>query len=135
MKPEDYKEHIKLRDDADSNLRSIEKLQREDTQRNDEAQTKTKVNELIAANAATQATVAAMAEDNSNTKAMLAQLLQMQATQNKKVTETETEHSTEPKTKLPNDNRIHKRQPKPNRTLNSLLNCNPWECCRTATTQ
>ena len=54
MKGDDLKEHIKLRDDADSNLRQIEKIRQEETERTNEAKPAEKVNELIAANAATQ---------------------------------------------------------------------------------
>ena len=50
MKGDDLKEHIKLRDDADSNLRQIEKIRQEETERTNEARTAEKVNELIAAN-------------------------------------------------------------------------------------
>jgi hypothetical protein len=63
MKAAEYEDHIKLRQTAELNLRSIEKRQAEEDKTN-EAKTNEKVNELIAANAATQATMAAMAADN-----------------------------------------------------------------------
>ena len=106
MKAAEYEDHIKLRQTAELNLRSIEKRQAEEDKTN-EAKTNEKVNELIAANAATQATMAAMAADNENIKALLSQLVQLQAKQtgnSKTATETDTENratqKTEPKTKL-----------------------------------
>ena len=60
-----------------------------------------------------------MAEDNSNIKAMIAQLLRMQATQNEKATETETEHSTELKDKLKNEF-----EPKPKTTTETETELN-----------
>ena len=105
MKSDDLREHIKLRDDADYDLRQTEKTRQDDKERTNEAKTAEKVNELIAANAATQAAMAAMAADNTSIKTLLTQLLQLQAKQNSTeatatVTETEhcTEHKTEPKT-------------------------------------
>ena len=63
MRADQHSEHFKLRGDAEEDLQSIEKLH--------DTKTDERVNELIAANAATQATVAAMADDNSNIKACL----------------------------------------------------------------
>ena len=70
MKAAEYEDHIKLRKRADLNMCSIEKQQADENKTN-EAQTNEKVNELIAANAATQATMAAMAADDANIKALL----------------------------------------------------------------
>jgi hypothetical protein len=101
MKSDDLREHIKLRDDADYDLRQTEKTRQDDKERTNEAKTAEKVNELIAANAATQAAMAAMAADNTSIKTLLTQLLQLQAKQNSTeatATVTETEHKTEPKT-------------------------------------
>ena len=100
MKGADLKEHIKLRDDADSNLRQIEKIRQEETELPNEAKTAEKVNELIAADAATQAAMAAisMAADNTSIKTLLTQPLQLQAKQNSTeatATVTETEHYAE----------------------------------------
>ena len=71
-------EHFKLRGDAEDDLQTIEKLH------DDQTTTKTKemVAELVAANAATQATISAIAadnasikEDNASMKALLTQLI------------------------------------------------------------
>ena len=57
----DFQDHIKLREHTDDNLRLIEKLQRETYERTSASHDKAedKVDELIAANAATQATISA----------------------------------------------------------------------------
>ena len=115
-------EHIKLRDDTDFNLRSIEKLQTEEEERTIEEATQEKVNELIAANAATQATMTAISAQLSS----LTQLIQAQQganAQHAKSTDTEystateptTEPTTEPKTEL-------KTETEPNTNRNTELN-------------
>ena len=103
MQGDDLREHnvIKLRDHADSNLRQIEKIRQDEKERTNEAKTAEKVNELIAANAATQAAMATMAADNMGIKTLLTQLLQLQEKQKNTeatATVTETEHCTEQKT-------------------------------------
>ena len=75
MRPDEQKEHFKLRADANEDLQAISKLQ--ETAAATDTTTEQKMNELFAANAATQATVAAIADDNWSIKAMLTQLLQM----------------------------------------------------------
>ena len=92
---------MKLRDDAGFDLRAIDKLQEE--QRTSETKTEDKVNELIAANAATQATVTALAAENAGIKALLTQLVELQtrgASENHKTEPklTSTEYSTETET-------------------------------------
>ena len=85
MKGGKLKDHIKLRDDADSNLQKIEKIRQEENERTNEAKPAAKVNELIAANAATQATqatMAAMAAENMSITALLTHLVQLQVKQN-----------------------------------------------------
>ena len=103
----DFRDHIKLRDNADDSLTLIAKLQREAYERTDNDKTEDKVDKLIAANAATQATISAMAAENASIKTLLTQLLDRQATQHDKVTEKQTElkieTETEPKHKLQND--------------------------------
>ena len=71
MRNEEMTEHIKLREHADFKLNLIDQLRREENERTTDEKTKDKVNELIAANAATQATVSAMAADSTSMKAML----------------------------------------------------------------
>ena len=71
MRNEEMTEHIKLQEHADFELSFIDKLRREENERTTDEKTKDKVNELIAANAATQATVSAMAADSTSMKAML----------------------------------------------------------------
>ena len=73
------KEHFKLQGDAEDDLQTIEKLH--DDQPTTE-KTKEMIAELVAANAATQATVSAIAadnasfkDDNATMKAMLTQLI------------------------------------------------------------
>ena len=78
MKADDYNEHIKLREDVYDDLRPEKKKQEEEQQRTKEEKTTTTVNELIAANVATQATVAAFAAENADSKALLTQLVQLQ---------------------------------------------------------
>ena len=56
-----FQDHIKLREHADDNLTLIEKLQRETYERTSDDKAEDKVDELIAANAAAQATLSAMA--------------------------------------------------------------------------
>ena len=110
LREERLEEHIKLRKDEDIELRSIEKLRREEEERTNE-QTEEKVNELIAAHAATQetmaetqATMAALAAENTSIKALLTQLVQLQTkehSENDKNEPTKTDHSkptTEPTT-------------------------------------
>ena len=107
----DFRDHIKLRDNADDSLTLIEKLQREAYERTDNDKTEDKVDKLIAANAATQATISAMAAENASIKTLLTQLLDRQAgtsaTQHDTVTDKQTElkieTETEPKHKLQND--------------------------------
>ena len=70
-------DHVKLRDDAGFDLRAIDKLRQEETQRTSETKTEDKVNELIAANAATQATMTALAAENAGIKALLTQLVEL----------------------------------------------------------
>ena len=79
MRADRQTEHFKLRGDAEEDLHSIEKLHEEQAT---ETKTDEKVNELIAANAATQAaqaatqaTMAALTADNENIKALLSQLV------------------------------------------------------------
>ena len=98
-------EHFKLRGDAEDDLQTIEKLH--DDQPTTET-TKETIAELVAANAATQATVSAIVadnatlkDDNATMKAMLTQLIQMQAqsaTITAQKTELKPETETEPKT-------------------------------------
>jgi len=114
MRPDEQKEHFKLRADANEDLQAINKLQ--ETAAATDTTTEQKMNELFAANAATQATVAAIADDNWSIKAMLTQLLQMQSqptetenTEQPKLkteteTKTETDTETEPKRKLNTEN-------------------------------
>ena len=71
------------------NLRPEKKKHEEEQQRTNEE--RTTVNELIAANAATQATVATLAAENADIKALLTQLVPLQVTSNAKATETDTE--------------------------------------------
>ena len=71
-------DHMKCRDDAAYGLRAIEKLRQEEKQRTSETKTEDKVNELIAANAATHATMTALAAENAEIKALLAQLVELQ---------------------------------------------------------
>jgi len=97
MQGDDLREHIKLQDDAGSNLQQIEKILQDKEERTNEAKTAEKVNELIAANAATQAAMATMAADNMSIKTLLTQLIQLQAKQKSTeatATVTETEHCT-----------------------------------------
>ena len=99
------KEHFKLRGDAEDDLQTIEKLH--DDQPTTDT-TKETIAELVAANAATQATVSAIVadnatlkDDNATMKAMLTQLIQMQAqsaTITAQKTELKPETETEPKT-------------------------------------
>ena len=118
MRPDEQKEHFKLRADANEDLQAINKLQ--ETAAATDTTTEQKMNELFAANAATQATVAAIADNNWSIKAMLTQLLQMQSHPTETATETEnteqpklktetetkteTDTETEPKRKLKTDN-------------------------------
>ena len=71
-------EHIKLRGDADFNLRSIGELRTQGNERTTEAKTEDKVNGLIstAANAATQATATAMAAESASISALLTPRIQ-----------------------------------------------------------
>ena len=87
----DFRDHIKLRDNADDSLTLIEKLQREAYERTDNDKTEDKVDKLIAANAATQATISAMAAENASIKTLLTQLLDRQATQHDTVTDKQTD--------------------------------------------
>ena len=65
------------------------------------------INELIAANAATQPTMSAMAAENAGIKTLLTQLLQLQSRQTEQTAkqnkQTETETETETTNKLPNE--------------------------------
>ena len=125
MRDDRLEEHIKLREDTDFNLQTIEKLRVDEQERNTDEATKEKVNKLIAANAATQETVAAMAALLTS----LTQLIQAQqeqgAKQGAKATETEhstatkpkTEPMTEPKTELKTET-----ETEPNNNRNTELN-------------
>ena len=79
MKADDYKEHLKLREDVNDDMQPEKKKHEEKEQRTNDEKTTTTVDELIAANAATQATVAALAAENADIKALLTQLVQLQA--------------------------------------------------------
>ena len=57
MQGMDFQDHIKLRDHADDSLTLIEKLQQEAHEITNDNKAEDKVDELIAANAATQATI------------------------------------------------------------------------------
>ena len=95
-------EHLKLRDDAGFDLRAIDKIQ-EQQQRTSDTKTEDKVNELIAANAATQATVTALAAENAGIKALLTQLVELQTRGESETLKAEpkltsTDYSTETET-------------------------------------
>ena len=93
MRPDEQKEHFKLRADANEDLQAIDKLH--EAASATDTTTEDKMNELFAANAATQATVAAIADDNWSIKAMLTQLLKLQSQPTE--TATETENTEQPK--------------------------------------
>ena len=104
MRNEDLTEHIKLRQHADHELNLIDKLRQESEERSSDDTTERKVNELIAANAATQAAISAMATESSSMKTMLTQLMGYlpfaTANQTDNCTEQKTELKTEPNDKL-----------------------------------
>ena len=75
MRNEEMTEHIKLQENTDFELNLIDKLRREDNQQTHDKKTKDKVDELIATNAATQATISAMAAESTSMKSMLSQLM------------------------------------------------------------
>ena len=110
IRDKDFEDHIKPREHAEDNLTTIEKLQRGLYEQTSDDKTKEMVNELFAANAATQATVSAMAAENAGIKTLLTQLLQLQSSAKQNDTETETE--TETTNKLLNETE----------TTNELLN-------------
>ena len=103
MRNEDLTEHIKLRQHADHELNLIDKLRQESEERSSDDTTERKVNELIAANAATQAAISAMATESSSMKTMLTQLMGYlpfaTANQTDNCTEQKTELKTEPNDK------------------------------------
>ena len=98
MRADRQTEHFKPRGDAEGDLPSIEKMHEDQATA---AKTKEIVAELVAANAATQATVSAIAADNASIKALLTQLIQMQVqaptdtAYTKLKTETETKTETD----------------------------------------
>ena len=135
----DFQDHIKLRDHADNSPTLIEKLQREAYERTSNDEAEDKVDELIAANTATQATISAMAAENATIKTLLTQLLKLHDT----VTDTEQKTETAPKlknkqqtAKLPNC-QTAKRQPtkQPNCKTTSPLRWSTCEWSITTTTQ
>ena len=107
MRNDEMTDHIKLRENADFELDRIDKLRQEEKERTYDDTTKDKVDELIAANAATQATISAMAAESTSMKSMLSQLLSYLpfATANETDhTEQKTEQKNEPNDKLQTDN-------------------------------
>ena len=90
IRENDFEEHIKLRKPVDDNLTTIKTLQKGLYERNRDDTTNKPSNELIAANAATQATVSVMAAENAGIKTQLAPLLPLQSPAKQKEEQTET---------------------------------------------
>ena len=89
IREKDFEEHIKLRKPVDDNLTTIETLQKGLYERTRDDTTNKPSNELIAANAATQATVSVMAAETAGIKTQLAPLLPLQSPAKQKEEQTE----------------------------------------------